>query len=112
MRNTAVLEVKRKRLSFWPFDENIHHSISVHWWPRSLRDGLTESGIYVIRRTTQVTRDSSTLAIRGHHEGADYSASWASDDSSADICQRLLEYLGIRPRPYETREYYFTITEL
>ncbi|KKK72470.1 hypothetical protein LCGC14_2903550 [marine sediment metagenome] len=112
MRNTAVLEVKGKKLSFWPFDENIHHSIGVCWWPRSLRDGLAESGIYVIRRTTQVTRDSSTLAIRGNHEGADYPASWDSDDSHAAICQRLLEYLGIRPMPYRIREYYFTITEL
>jgi hypothetical protein len=112
MRNTVVLEVVGKRLSFWPFQENAGSTaVSLSWWPTALTRKMTRPGIYVVRHVSRKDQGNATAQIRGRSTGDYHPAKWYQD-MHCDICGRLLDYWRITVPEYTTRTFHFKVTRL
>ena len=111
MRNTVVLEVKGKQLSFWPIEENMGNtSVHLKWWPKALTQRMQKPGIYAIKRLSGTTK-GITGKIQGRELGDFHPAKWA-EYYGCSICQRLLTHWGITISEDVTRTYYFKVTKL
>ena len=113
MKNTVVLEVKGKKLTFWPFEQNAGNTtVNLSWWPKALTAKLSKPGIYGIERVDKRGRNVVTAEIRGCAPGIAYHPAKWEQGATCMICQRLLKHWGITIPEYVTRTFHFKVTRL
>ena len=118
--NVCVVEVvtgeglASKRLHFWPYkfwDARDAGDIEVDWWPKVLADQL-DLGLYIIRRVTCHTKSAVRVGIKPRVD-SEYPATWIDGSRGIAVCQRFLNYLGVKlPDGWYRRYFYLKVTKI
>ena len=115
-KNTCIVEVRGRRLHFWPYAYWTNRGagvVEVDAWPSVLSRRLKKSGLYSIQRVSKGTRGAVSVGIRGLYcEDCEVvlPVEWLHlrTGETYYVCQQFLDFIGVKT-PGEDQKRYFRL---